>query len=384
MNIQALFSKRQNAKTFYQKGLTVVLALLMVLVGFPSSSDAVRLRLKDVTHVKGVRNNQLVGYGLVVGLSKTGDKSRSTQNASFNLIQNMGGRLNTDNDIRSTNTAAVMVTALVPPFAKAGDPLDLMVSSIADAKSLEGGVLISTQLMAPNGEVVAVGQGPISVGGVSVSAGGSSARTAITTSGRVPNGAIIEREINTEIGDASGLDLVMSRTDFTMASKIAESISHSLGPARAVDGSSVRVEFPPQFADNRVGFIAALENLEVDTNLENAKVIVNERTGTIVIGANVRLLPAAVAHGGITVSVATTNAISQPNSFSQGGSTQGVTNSKITIDEKPGSLVKLNANSSLGDLVAALNAIGVTPSDLISILQALKAAGSLEATLEII
>jgi flagellar P-ring protein precursor FlgI len=255
---------------------------------------------------------------------------------------------------------------------------------MADAKSLEGGILISTQLMAPNGEVVAVAQGPVSVGGVSVSAGGSSQRTAITTTGRVPGGAIVEREISTEVGDSSGLDLVMDRTDFTMASKIADVVNQRLGPARAMDGSSIRVEFPPQFVDNRIGFISALENLEVDTTLENAKIVVNERTGTIVIGANVRLLPAAVAHGGITVSVTTTNAISQPNAFAQGGQTQGVTNSDIKVDEKPGSLIKLNGNSTLSDLVAALNAIGVTPNDLISILQALKAAGSLEATLEII
>jgi flagellar P-ring protein precursor FlgI len=373
------------SKSSFKKLVTLTLGVFMLFSLMPQQeATAVRLRLKDITHIKGIRNNQLVGYGLVVGLAKSGDKSRSTQNASYNMIQNMGGRLATENDIKSTNTAAVMVTALVPPFAKAGDTIDILVSSMADAKSLEGGILISTQLMAPNGEVVAVAQGPVSVGGVSVSAGGSSQRTAITTTGRVPGGAIVEREISTEVGDSSGLDLVMDRTDFTMASKIADVVNQRLGPARAMDGSSIRVEFPPQFVDNRIGFISALENLEIDTTLENAKIVVNERTGTIVIGANVRLLPAAVAHGGITVSVSTTNAISQPNAFAQGGQTQGVTNSEIKVEEKPGSLIKLNGNSTLSDLVAALNAIGVTPNDLISILQALKAAGSLEATLEII
>lgn len=373
------------SKTSFKKLVTLTLGVFMLFSSMPQQeASAVRLRLKDITHIKGIRNNQLVGYGLVVGLAKSGDKSRSTQNASYNMIQNMGGRLATENDIKSTNTAAVMVTALVPPFAKAGDTIDILVSSMADAKSLEGGILISTQLMAPNGEVVAVAQGPVSVGGVSVSAGGSSQRTAITTTGRVPGGAIVEREISTEVGDSSGLELVMDRTDFTMASKIADVVNQRLGPARAMDGSSIRVEFPPQFVDNRIGFISALENLEIDTTLENAKIVVNERTGTIVIGANVRLLPAAVAHGGITVSVSTTNAISQPNAFAQGGQTQGVTNSEIKVEEKPGSLIKLNGNSTLSDLVAALNAIGVTPNDLISILQALKAAGSLEATLEII
>lgn len=369
-----------------QWGMKLTSALLlvsMIWIGLPAPSEALKLRLKDITHIKGVRDNQLVGYGLVVGLNKTGDKSRSTQNASYNLIQNLGGRLGGENDIRATNTAAVMITANVPPFAKAGDRLDIMVSSMADAKSLEGGVLVNTQLVAPNGEVVALAQGPVSTGGTSVEAGGSSKRTAIVTSGRVPGGAIIEREISTEIGDSTGIDLVMDRTDFTLASKIADVVNNSLAPARAIDGSCIRIELPSKFADNRVTFISYLENLEVDANLEVAKIVVNERTGTIVIGNNVKLLPAAVAHGGITVSVTTTNSVSQPGPLS-GGQPVGVTNSKIQIEEKPGSLVKLNANSTLQDLVSALNAIGVTPSDLISILQALKAAGSLEATLEII
>ncbi len=368
-------------------GLKLISSMMMALVlllGAPLESPAVKLRLKDIVRVKGVRNNQLVGYGLVVGLSGTGDKSRSTQNASYNLITNLGGRLNNEMDVRGANTAAVMVTALVPPFAKPGAPLDVMVSSMADAKSLEGGVLISTQLVAPNGEVVAVAQGPVSTGGTSVEAGGSSKRTSIVTSGRVPGGAIIEREINTEIGDGAGLELVMERTDFTLASRIAETVNGRLAPAYAVDGSTIRVEFPSQFLNNRVGFIAHLENLEVDSTIEIAKIVVNERTGTIVIGNNVRLLPAAVAHGGITVSVTTRNTVSQPGAFSPGGQTVGVTNSDIEIENKPGSLIELDANSTLSQLVGALNAIGVTPNDLISILQALKAAGSLEATLEII
>ncbi len=348
------------------------------------SAAAATLRVKDISHVKGVRNNQLVGYGLVVGLSKTGDKSRSTQTTTANLINNFNGRLNNDNDIRSTNTAAVIVTAIVPPFAKEGDPLDVMVSSMADASSLEGGVLVNTELRAPNGEVVALAQGPLSTGGTSVSASGSSKRTAITTSARIPNGAIMEREIQTDIGDENGMDLVLNRTDFTLASRVAESITKSVAPARAIDGSTVRVLFPDQFIDNRVAFLSKVENVTVNATEEVAKVVINERTGTIVIGNNVKLLPAAVAHGGITVSVSTENSVSQPGSFSPGGQTVGVSNSKISIDKAQGSLVKLGANATLQDLVAALNALGVTPSDLISVLQALKASGSLEAILEII
>jgi len=347
-------------------------------------AEAVRVKLKDIAHIKGVRNNQIIGYGLVVGLAKTGDKSMSTQNAAYNLIQNFGGRLNNSMDVRPTNAAAVLVTAIVPPFAKPGDPLDVMVSSLADASSLEGGVLVTTQMMAPNGEVVAVAQGPISTGGTSVSANGSSKRTAITTSARIPNGAIIEREIITPIGDELGMELVLNRTDYGLATRVSATINASGVPAKAVDGSTIRVLLPNQFVDDRVGLLAKIEELQVDTSMDVDKVVVNERTGTIVIGNSVHLLPAAVAHGGITVTVNTTNSVSQPDALSTGGQTIGVSNSDIQIEKKQGSLIQLGANATLQDLVAALNNLGVTPSDLISILQALKAAGSLEATLEII
>lgn len=376
-----MFNPTQSKRIQILTSLLLVTGVLWMGIGIPA--HAVKLRIKDIARVKGVRNNMLVGYGLVVGLNRTGDKSRSTQNAAYNLIQNMGARLTGETDIKGNNTAAVMITATVPPFAKPGQTIDVIVSSMADAKSIEGGVLINTQLMAPNGEIVALAQGPISTGGSSVDAGGSSKRTAITTSGRIPNGAIIEREIYTEIGDPSGIDLVMEKTDFTLASRIADTLSANIAPAQAVDGSTIHVALPDNFVNNRVGFLALVENIEVDSTLEVAKVVVNERTGTIVIGNNVRLLPAAVAHGGITVSVTTKNDVSQPDALS-GGQSVGVSNSDISIEKKNGSLIELNANSSLQDLVAALNTIGVTPSDLISILQALKAAGSLEASLEII
>ena len=361
-----------------------LISLMSLATALTPSAQAARLRVKDIAHVKGVRNNQLIGYGLVVGLAKTGDKSKSTQGTAANLINNFNGRLTSDNDIRPYNSAAVIVTAIVPPFAKEGDPLDVLVSSMADATSLEGGVLISTELRAPNGEIVALAQGPLSTGSTSVDAGGSSKRTGITTSARVPGGAIMEREIHTEIGDENGMDLVLNRTDYTLASRLADAITKNLAPARAIDGSTIRVLFPDQYIDNRVSFLAKVENVTVDATEDIAKVVVNERTGTIVIGNNVKLLPAAVAHGGITVSVSTTNSVSQPNSVSTGGQAVGVSNSQISIEKTQGSLVQLGPNATLQDLVAALNALGVTPSDLISVLQALKAAGSLEATLEII
>ncbi len=367
-----------------RKAAGLLMAALCLLALLPvTAAHAASLRIKDIAHIKGVRTNQVIGMGLVVGLPRTGDKSRSTQGTAYNLINNLNGRVNNENDIRAVNSAQVMVTAIIPPFAKEGDRIDVVVSSMADATSLEGGVLLMTELRAPNGEIIGTAQGPLSTGGTSVDAGGSSKRTSITTSARVPGGGIIEREINTQIGDENGMDLVLDRTDFTLASRMAETISKSLAPARAIDGATVRVLFPDQYIDDRVGFLAKVENLEVEGTQEIAKVVVNERTGTIVIGSHVKLLPAAVAHGGITVSVSTTNAISQPGSFS-GGQTVGVTNSNIDITKQQGSLVSLGANATLQDLVSALNALGVTPSDLISVLQALKAAGSLEATLEII
>jgi flagellar P-ring protein FlgI len=341
------------------------------------------LRIKDIAHIKGVRNNQLVGYGLVVGLQKTGDTARATKTTAASMISNFSGRLGSDNDLQISNTAAVIVTALVPPFAKEGDPLDVVVSSLANASSLEGGVLVSTELRAPNGEIVALAQGPLSTGGSSADANGSSKRTAITTTARIPSGAIMEREIRTDIGDQNSMDIVLDRTDFTLASRVADVITANAGQARAVDGSTVKVLIPDQFLDNRVAFLSKVENLEVYATQEIAKVVINERTGTVVIGDHVKLLPAAVAHGGITVSVATTNDVSQPGAFSS-GQTMGVSNSKISIEKGKGSLVRLGANATLKDLVTALNAIGVTPSDMISVLQALKAAGSLQATLEII
>ncbi len=367
-----------------------IAALLLLSVTSPlgwvlpqPTASAASLRIKDITHIKGVRENQLVGYGLVVGLNRTGDQSRSTLNAEFNFIRNMGGRLANQNDIRSTNTAAVVVTATIPAFSKSGDRIDVLVSSMADAKSLEGGTLIVTQLMAPNGEVVALAQGPISTGGTSVDAGGSSTRTAITTTGRIPQGAIMERDMYTEIGDDFGVDLILDRNDFSMAARVAKAVK-VLAPAKAMDGSSVRVTIPDEFIDDKISFLAQLETIRVDSIDDISKVVVNERTGTIVIGNGVRLLPAAVAHGGITVKVQTTNSVSQPGAFSPSAETVGVTNSEIDVIENPGSLIELGGNASLGDLVAALNALGVTPNDLISILQALKSAGSLEAKLEII
>ena len=364
----------------------IVSSLLIMMVLFtgllPAKAINATVRIMDLTHIKGVRENQLVGYGVVVGLPGTGDNSRSTQITNQMLLRNLGTVIEQENYIQKGASAAVIVTATVPPFAKNGDKIDCTVSAIADSKSLEGGVLVQTILKAPNGEAVAVAQGPLSVGGINKSAGGSSARTAITTTGRIPGGAIIERDIYTEIGDENSITLSIDRSDYTLVSRIAKTISQ-VAPAQAIDGSSVRVEIPAKFINDRVSFLSIIENLEVAPTMESAKVVVNERTGTVVIGADVKLLPAAVAHGNITVTVSATNEVSQPNAFAN-GATVGFQNADIEINKTPGSLVTMPANSNLNDLVRALNAIGVAPIDLISILQALKKSGSLQAELVII
>ena len=366
------------------KNFLIGISVLIVAMScFGLQVKAYSVRIKDITHIDGIRENQLVGYGVVVGLPGTGDNSKATQITNVSLLKNLGTVIDTPDDIKKGNTAAVIITATVPPFVRNGDKIDVIVSSMADAKSLEGGILVQTQLLAPNGEVVAVAQGPISTGGTDVSASGSSVRTSITTSGRIPNGAIIERDISAPIGDETGLKLVLNRADFTMAERIASTVSEKLSPAKAIDGSTVQINIPYKFNNDRIKFISILENITLTATESVAKVVINERTGTIVIGSSVKLLPAAVAHGNLSVTVSTTNEISQPEGFSN-GATAGVTNSQISVNKEGGKLVKVDSNANLSDLVRALNSIGVTPYDLISILQALKEAGSLQATLEII
>lgn len=366
----------------YRGLISLILCLSVVFSAF-NPVFANNVRIKDIAHIDGIRDNQVIGYGIVVGLPGTGDNSISTQLTNQAMLTNLGTVIKNSIDIKKGNAAAVMVTATIPPFARNGDKIDVLVSSLADAKSLEGGVLIQTQLQAANGEVVAVAQGPLSTGGTDVSAGGSSKRTSIVTSGRIPDGAIIERDINTDIGDDYGIKLVLNKSDFTMAARVAQVVNQSLAPSKAVNGSMIDITIPESYINDRISFISALENLTVNKTDSAAKVVINERTGTIVIGSEVKLLPAAVAHGNLTVTVSTINEISQPNAFGQ-GNTAAVQNSQITVDKGKGRLIQLSANSNLNDLVRALNTIGVTPYDLISILQALKAAGSLQAELEII
>lgn len=366
-----------------KKLILIILMMSLITTVMPVQAINATVRLKDIAHVKGVRDNQIVGYGIVVGLPKTGDNSRSTQITNKMLLMNLGTVIDQENYIQKGSTAAVIVTATVPPFAKNGDKIDVTVSTLADAKSLEGGVLVQTILKAANGEAVAVAQGPVSVGGINVAEGGSSTRTAITTTGRIPGGGIMERDIVTDIGDETSITLSIDESDYTMVSRIAQTITSLISPAKAIDGNSIQVTIPEKFLDDRINFLSILENLDVRPTTEKARVVVNERTGTVVIGSDVKLLPAAVAHGNLTVTVSTTNEVSQPNAFAQ-GSTVGFSNTEISVNKSAGSVIAMPANSNLNDLVRALNSIGVTPIDLISILQALKKSGSLQAELVII
>lgn len=366
-----------------KKFIPIILIMSLITTILPVHAINATVRLKDIAHVKGVRDNQIVGYGVVVGLPKTGDNSRSTQITNKMLLMNLGTVIDQENYIQKGSTAAVIVTATVPPFAKNGDKIDVTVSTLADCKSLEGGVLVQTILKAANGEAVAVAQGPLSVGGINASEGGSSTRTAITTTGRVPGGGIMERDMVTDIGDETSITLSIDESDYTMASRIAQTITELVAPAKAIDGNSIQIAIPERFLDDRVNFLSILENLDVRPTTEKARVVVNERTGTVVIGADVKLLPAAVAHGNLTVTVSTTNEVSQPNAFAQ-GSTVGFSNTNISVNKSAGSVIAMPANSNLNDLVRALNSIGVAPIDLISILQALKKSGSLQAELIII
>lgn len=365
------------------KKIYAILLITFMTISMPAVAIQEKVRIMDVTHVKGVRENQLVGYGVVVGLPGTGDNSRSTQITNKMLLMNLGTVIEQENYIQKGSSAAVIITATVPPFAKNGDKIDVTVSTLADAKSLEGGVLVQTILKAPNGEVVAVAQGPISVGGVNSNAGGAQKRTSITSTGRIPSGAIMERDIETEIGDEDSITISIDRSDYTMVARIAQTISNLVAPARAIDGSSIQIKIPQNFMNDRVGFLSIIENLEVRPTMERAKVVINERTGTVVIGADVKLLPAAVAHGNITVTVSTQTNVSQPNAFS-GGETVGFSDTQVDVEKTMGNVVQIGANNNLNDLVKALNSIGVAPVDLISILQALKKSGSLQAELIII
>lgn len=361
--------------------LLVIAALIITALGTALAAPTVRI--KDIAKVQGVRSNQLVGYGLVVGLNGTGDSDKTSANPSVaNILKSFGVTVNTA-QLKAKNVAAVMITAQLPPFVKSGDNIDITVSSIGDAKSLQGGTLLQAPLQAANGNVYAVAQGALSTGGFSAGRGGNSQQKNFPTVGSVPNGAIVERDVPMQISAGGTINLALAQPDFTTATRITEAINVNFGAiAYARDPGTVAVTVPYQYGNNVVAFVASLEDLPVTPDAI-AKIVINERTGTVVMGANVAVSEAAVAQGGLSIKISRETQVSQPPSFSDG--TTAVTEKKtVEVDEKPANLIVLPSSSNIGDVVNALNAVGATPRDIIAILQAMKAAGALHADLQII
>ncbi|NAW57100.1 MULTISPECIES: flagellar basal body P-ring protein FlgI [unclassified Vibrio] len=360
--------------------------LTLLLIGMMLFATGVQAaRIKDVAQVAGVRSNQLVGYGLVTGLPGTGESTPFTDQSFNAMLQNFGIQLPPGTKPKTKNVAAVIVTADLPAFTKQGQTIDVTVSSIGSAKSLRGGTLMQTMLKGLDGQIYAVAQGNLVVSGFSATgADGSKIVGNNPTAGMISSGAIVEREIPTPFSRGDYITFNLMESDFTTAQRMADSINSFLGPqmASAMDATSVRVRAPRDLSQ-RVAFLSAVENLEFNPADGAAKIIVNSRTGTIVVGKHVRLKPAAVTHGGMTVAIKENLNVSQPNAFS-GGQTAVVPDSEIEIKEEQGKMFKFEPGLTLDDLVRAVNEVGAAPSDLMAILQALKQAGAIEGQLIII
>lgn len=364
-------------------GIAMLLSVVMALFPVQASADA---RIKDIAKVQGVRENELFGYGLVVGLNGTGDRAQVTftVQAVVSMLKKLGITVPGER-LTLKNVAAVMVTAKLPPFAKAGSALDVTVSSMGDATNLQGGTLLITPLQAADGQVYAVAQGPVSIGGFNFEAGGTGEKVQKNhpTVGRVPNGAIVERELSTEFLKARQLQLVLANPDFTTAVRMAQAVGASLGAdARAKDASTVEVRIPDAYLANPVELIAALESVSLAPDT-SARVVVNERTGTIIMGSQVRISTVAVAHSNLSLQIRSELQVSQPAPLSEGQTTV-VPRTEVEAREDKTRVNLMSEGVSIGDLIKALNALAVTPRDMISLLQAIKAAGALQGELEII
>lgn len=348
------------------------------------STDAFAVRVKDLVQIQGVRENRLAGYGLVVGLNGTGDKSGSqfTIRSLANTLRNMGITVD-PNALKVKNVAAVMITANLPPFAKSSQRIDCTISSVGDASSLAGGTLILAPLYGPDGKVYAMAQGPLSVGGFAVSGeSGSGVVKNFPTVGMIPSGAVVERSMDLDLGEQ--MILVMNNPDFTTVHRMVESINSRAGSkiATARDISTIQVDVPEGYRKRVVDFIAMIESVDVRPD-NRARVIVNERTGTVVMGSDVRISPVAIAHGNLNVKIMEQTQVSQPMPLSE-GITTAVPQTGLAVEEGGKQLVMLPTGTTIGDLVSALNAIGVSPRDLVIILECIKRTGALYADLEVI
>lgn len=365
------------------------LAVLCLATGLVLPGVAQAGRIKEIAAIEGVRSNQLTGFGLVVGLDGTGDQTTQmpyTSQGLTNYLQQLGISLPAGSGtLQLKNVAAVMVTAQLPAFARPGQAIDVNVSSMGNSKSLRGGMLIATPLKGADGEVYALAQGNLVVAGAGAAAGGSKVQINHLSAGRIPNGAQVERTVPTPLLQGDSFKLGLEASDFQTAHLVAQAINKRFGQgvAQALDGRTIKV-FAPMESGARVTFIAEMEELKLENSIPAAKVVINSRTGSIVLNQAVTLGPVAVAHGNLSISIVSTPQVSQPNALSTGGKTVVTEQATIQIKQEPGMLIQLPAATQLTDVVRALNALGATPQDLLAILQAIKAAGALNAELEVI
>jgi flagellar P-ring protein FlgI len=365
-----------------------VAALIFVCGLVFSTPVAAMSRIKDIAAFEGVRDNMLVGYGLVVGLNGTGDSLTSsvfTRESLIGMLERLGVNAR-DDALKTKNVAAVMVTATLPPFARQGSKMDINVATIGDSKSLLGGLLMVTPLLGADGEVYAVAQGSIAVGGFSAEGKGGSVTRGVPTNGRIANGAIIEREILFQMKDLQQLQIALRNPDFTTSRRIADAINEFTGgnAATARDPGTVEVTVPEKYQKDTVAFLTDIEQLRIAPD-QLARVIIDEQSGIIVMGENVRINTVAIAQGNLTIKITETPQVSQPNAFSTTGQTFTVDRTRIEIDDgSEKRLAIMRAGISIQDLVVGLNALGIGPRDLISILQAIKASGAMQAEIEVI
>ncbi len=359
---------------------------LFLAAGLLAAPTADAARVKDIASVYGVRDNMLIGYGLVTGLNRTGDtlQNRASIRALVNRLQGMGFTV-TPQEVMARNVAVVMVTARLPANSRSGHNLDVEVSSTGDATSLEGGVLQLTPLAATDGEVYATAQGPLVIGGFVSRQGGTSKRKNYPNVGRVPQGAIVEKENPNRLSftDAKNIDWIIHDPDFTTAIRLADAVNDAFDEdvAQATDGGSVRVKVPPRYLGRQVELVSIVESISVSVDAQ-ARVVINERTGTVVMGGDVSIAPVAVAHGGLNIEVQQSNTAVQAGAFTRGSNTS-VRNTDVAAEEESGGLVTIEG-VTIADLVSGLNELGVKPRDLIQILLTIKAAGALHADLEVL
>jgi flagellar P-ring protein FlgI len=361
--------------------------LLLVLLAIVGTTVAHAARIKDIANIRGVRQNQLFGYGLVVGLDGSGDGNKSlfTVQSLASMLEKMGVTIDPD-DLKVKNVAAVMITADLPPFARTGSRIDVLVNSIGDAKNLQGGTLLLTPLKGADGKVYAVAQGPVSTGGFSYGKGtGTGVQKNFPTVANIVGGALIEREIANNFNERELLTLALHAPDFTTASRMAQAINTAFGDAlaSAPDAGTIKVKVPDIYRGRSVELVALIENIGVTPDMVS-KIIINERTGTVIMGENVRIATIAIAHGNLSIQVNKRDNVSQPLPFSRGGQTVVTTDRDLVVQEGSNPLFLVESGVSIGEVVRALNALGVSPRDLIAIFQALKAAGALQAELQII